>query len=594
MRRPGLPIAFGLAAAILAVYAQTLGFEFIAFDDDIYVSDNPHVRGGLTAAGVAWAFSTFDYVYWQPLTWLSHMLDVELFGLHSGLHHLTNVLLHVANTLLLFGLLRRMTGFPWRAAFVAGLFALHPLRVESVAWVAERKDVLCALFWLLAIRAWQCYTEAPSPRRYGIVAGLFVLGLMAKPMIVTLPFALLLLDYWPLRRIKGLPSPTSPVVREKLPLLALSGVISIVAYYGQKASGAMAVAGSIPLASRIQNAVVSYAEYLRAFVWPHPLAMLYPVDPAIPAAKLIVSLAVVAAVSALALWQARRRPWILVGWLWFVGTLVPVIGLVQVGAQARADRFTYIPLTGLFIAIVWTVAELSKNWAWRQQAAVGAAAVLFPTLGAASWAQTRLWRDSTTLFEHTLRVTGNNGVIHHNLGFVLAGQGRRQEAIMHLERAVRLAPQFSRAHYNLGRALAEEGRTAEALAAFREAARLRPEYAEAHFSLGMMLLRQQDTSGAETAFEQAIRHKLPPEYAAQARNYLGVFEGQRGRLDAAAGHFRAAIRSKPDYVPAHKNYALTLARQSRKAEAIAHLTSALRVTGGHAELRGLLAALQAD
>ncbi|HEY2017505.1 MAG TPA: tetratricopeptide repeat protein [Bryobacteraceae bacterium] len=493
-----LGVALALAAATLIVYWQVRTFDFINFDDNVYVPENAHISGGLTRAGILWAFVTVDYFYWQPLTWLSHMLDCQLFGLEAGWHHLTNVLLHIANSLLVFFVFRRLTGAVWRSAMLAGLFALHPLRVESVAWIAERKDVLSCFWFLAALWAYVRYVERPSDRRYGCVLLAMLMGLMSKPMLVTVPFLFLLVDYWPLRRV---------AFAEKVPMLFLAAVASVVTAIGQKRMGAMDWSAGIPLLMRISNAVVSYVRYIGKVVWPENLAIFYPYPASIPRWQVAGGIALLLAITAAALWAGRAHRFFVTGWLWFVVGLVPAIGLVQVGRQAMADRFSYIPLIGLFAAVVWGGELLLRN---HQRKAVALGVLVLAGCGVRSWQQTRTWRDSTTVFGHALEVTGGNSVAHRYLGAALAERGSTEEALPHLAEAVRLEPQFFIAHYDYGSALLKIGNVDGAMAQFNAAIEYRPNYGDAYYRLGLALFQLGKPRDALVPVREAIRLGVSP------------------------------------------------------------------------------------
>jgi tetratricopeptide (TPR) repeat protein len=466
---PGAPaprawwLALATFALAVALYWPALGHDFVRYDDPDYVLNNPHVLAGLTAPGFAWAMTSFEASNWHPLTWLSHMLDCQLVGVAPGGHHRTSVLLHAANVTLLFLVLLAMTGALWRSAFVAALFAVHPLNVESVAWVAERKNVLCTLFGLLAIAAYLRYVRQPGPGRLALVAAALALGLMAKPMLVTLPLLLLLLDYWPLARwAPG--RPAWPLLREKLPLLALSAASALVTLAAQRP--ALRAVDEAPFDARVANAVVAYGKYVALTLWPARLAFFYPhawsaLAPESIAAASVFLLAVTAAVFRL----RRTAPHLAVGWLWYLASLVPVIGLVQVGAQAMADRYAYIPAIGLFVAIVWGVADVAGRWPGgrRVAGALGLCAIL--ALAVASRRQLAYWQDSFTLAEHAVAVTTDNYVAQTNLGAAYVMQRRWAEAIPHLEAALAIAPHYPPAFPLLGLALANVGRTDEALRA---------------------------------------------------------------------------------------------------------------------------------
>jgi hypothetical protein len=445
-RRPTLLPGAALALLTLLAYLPTLHNGFVNLDDGFYVTGNPWVLKGLTREGLAWALTANVANNWHPLTLVSHMLDVQLFGLHAAGHHGTSLALHIANVLLLFGVLRGMTGAAGRSALVAALFAVHPTHVESVAWVAERKDVLSALFWILAMGAWTAWTRRPSTGRYLLVMTLMSLGLASKPMVVTLPFALLLLDLWPLGRLR---LGGKRLILEKLPLLALSAASSLVTLRYQTTS--MVSLDLLPWTFRLSNAAVSYAAYLGKTLFPWHLAVFYPIL-AIPAWKVAGSLALLLAITAFTLWRARRSPWLLTGWLWFLGTLVPVIGLVQVGRQAMADRYLYLPSIGLFLAIVWGIAELVKR-----RAALAAGVVVL-ALAAGTWAQAGTWRDSVTLYRHALAVTRHNYVAHVGLAKAYVAQRNWNGAAEQYRAALALRPEFREARLGLDAVLRQAGR----------------------------------------------------------------------------------------------------------------------------------------
>ena len=463
-QRPALILGIAITLLTLALYWRVQGHGFLHYDDYQYVVDNPHVRHGLTRQGVLWALTSGYASNWHPLTWLSHMLDCELYGLNPQGHHLNNLLLHIANALLLFRLLLRMTGALWRSAFVAALFALHPLHVESVAWVAERKDVLSTLFWMLTLGAYLRYRERPTGTRYLATLFLFALGLAAKPMLVTLPFVLLLLDCWPLGRM---PSPRSllPLVREKAPFFVLAALSSVITFWVQSHWGAVVL--SIPLKERLANALVSYVGYGAKMLWPVNLACFYPhpLD-GLPLWQAAGALLLLAGVTVAVVRAGRRLPYLAVGWLWYLGTLVPVIGLVQVGAQAMADRYTYVPLIGLFVMLSWGAGSLAAKGPLPKIATAALSAALLAALLPLTWSQISHWKDSETLFAHALEVTDRNLLAHNNLGNALARQGRLEEAEFHLVEALRLRPDYAAAQNNLGILRLRQGRFEEAAGHF--------------------------------------------------------------------------------------------------------------------------------
>jgi len=580
-----------LILATLAVFHQLPSHDFINYDDDLFVYENPQVRKGLSKEGFIWAFTSFSPDYWKPLSWLSHMLDCELFGLRPGMHHLTSLLLHVANSVLLLLVLNRMTGALWASSFVAALFALHPLHVESVAWVAERKDVLSAFFWFLTIWAYSRYVERPRSGRYLLVLLLFALGLMAKPMIVTLPFVLLLLDYWPLERMqlysirlkseRGMTqSPAFRLVCEKIPLFVLSGATTVLTIIAQRQVGALKSIEAYPFEYRIANALVSYISYIGKMVWPHKLGVFYPYPTAIPLWQSAGAGLLLITVSVLLMRAAANRPYLATGWLWYLVTLLPVIGLVQVGGQAMADRYTYLSLIGLFIIIAWGVPSLLASWRQAKKAIALATAVLLLGFATCSVLQVRHWQNSVSLFRHTDKVTSNNDVAHHHLGIALASQGELEEAMSHYAEALRIKPRERYVHRNLGVALTRQGRHEEAIGHFAEALRIKPDFAEAHNSLGNALARQGRLKEAIGHFAEALRIK--PDLA-QAHNNLGNALAMQGKLEEAMSHYSEALRINPEYAGAHNNLGNALAMQGKLEEAMSHYSETLRISPEHAE-----------
>ncbi|HWR97009.1 MAG TPA: tetratricopeptide repeat protein [Candidatus Methanoperedens sp.] len=507
-----LAVLLALAALVLIAFSPVLRNEFVGIDDGTYILENPHVARGLTVPGAVWAFTNRGYAMnWHPLTWLSHMLDVSLFGLAPRGHHAVNLLLHLLNALLLFLVLGRWTGAFWRSALVAALFAVHPLHVESVAWASERKDVLSALFFLLTLGAYRGYVGRPGGLRYLAVAGCLTLGLLSKQMLVTLPFLLLVLDVWPLGRLRGPLRARSlaPVVLEKLPLAALSAIFSLVVYLIQTEGGAHASLPGLTLPVRAANALMSYAAYLAKTVWPHELIVFYPhpralpgLGPALLAAGALLGLSLAAALG------LRRRPWLAAGWLWYLGTLVPVIGLVQVGRQALADRYTYVPLVGVFIAASWGLAAAVRGRRQRLIAGVAAGAILL-ALTAASREQVRLWRDGKTLFGHAVAVDPRSSLAHHNLANVLLKEGHTQEAIEHYRQVTRLLPEYAEAYVGLGVASGVLGLLEEEASWYRQALAVDPRNYKALVNLGAAyrdLGRLQEAGAAEAQARALLKH----------------------------------------------------------------------------------------
>ena len=569
---PARWVGLALIAANLIVYASLKHHRFVNYDDDEYVTANAVVQSGLTWHGVSWAFTTGHAANWHPLTWLSHMLDVELYGLEPGAHHLTNLLFHIANTLLLFGLLHRMTGALGRSAFVAALFAVHPLHVESVAWLAERKDVLSTLFWMLTIGAYVDYVRRPGPRRYGAVLLFFALGLLAKPMLVTLPFVLLLLDFWPLGRVGMGSNPAGGwafsregwstmvrLVREKIPLLALAVASSMVTFVIHRRGGAVISLRATAVNLRLENALVSYVAYIGKMLWPARLAVFYPYAQSLPVWWTAAAFLGLMGISVAVIAAGPRRLYLSVGWFWYLGTLVPVIGLIQVGDQAMADRYTYVPLIGLFIVVAWGVPELLARWPLPRIALPAAAGLVILACAITAWGQVQYWEDSTTLWTHTLAVTTENNIAHNNLGVSLADQGKLDNAIAHYSEALRIKPDYANAHNNLGAALADRGKTEEAIAHYSEALRIKPDYADAHINLGVSLAQQGKVDQAIAHFTEALR--IQPD-SAKAQNDLGVALASQGKVDQAIAHFTEALRIKPDYADAQKNLEFALRAKS--------------------------------
>ncbi|HEV1286119.1 MAG TPA: tetratricopeptide repeat protein [Bryobacteraceae bacterium] len=536
--RYDLYVSLSLLALTLMVYFQVHTFDFVNFDDRETIIGNSHIRDGITLAGLAWAFTSAYAANWFPVTWISHMLDFQLFGLDSGWHHLTNLMIHLASTALLFVMLKRMTQKLGESAFVSFVFALHPLHVESVAWVTERKDVLSAFFWILTIWLYLDYVDQPGPRRYLLALAAFCLGLMSKQMLVTLPFALLLLDYWPLMRPK-----TARLLIEKIPYVVLSAAVSLVTYKVQRAAGAVTALDFIPLATRAENAVISYVAYIVQFFWPSGLAVFYPYPPVLPVWQIAGSALILGAISALAL----LRPYLAVGWFWYLGTLVPVIGLVQVGLQAKADRYTYIPTIGLSIMLAWGVSEIVARWPRAKFPVQAAAVSICLAWLALTWTQVQYWQNSVTLFDHAIASTHDNFIAHSNLGVVLAEQGKTQDALRHLFASVEENPNHGDARNNLGALLGRLGRTDEAAEQFAQAIRISPNDAHAHNNLGNTLVARQKFAEGANEFQTALR--LLPDFAL-AHFGLGGALLNLGHSDEAIAQFSEALRLDPNLAPA--------------------------------------------
>ena len=579
-----LCISLVLIAVILAVFWQVRNHEFIKFDDDEYVTNNPHVKSGLTLSGAIWAFVAMHSNNWHPLTWLSHMLDCELYGLNPGGHHLTNLLIHIVNTLLLFLVLKRMTGARWRSSFVAVLFALHPLHVESVAWVSERKDVLSTFFWILTMGAYFRYVNSPRFHRYLLVLLCFAMGLLSKPMLVTLPFVLLLLDYWPLGRFRlgelgsncnvSTQKPLKlsdqrlsirQLILEKTPFFVLSAVASILTFVAQQSGGTVKSLKFFPLEARIANALVSYVSYIGKMIWPSRLGFFYPYPDRVPIWQITGAVLLLGSISFLVIRASYKRRYLGTGWLWYLGTLVPVIGLVQVGLQSMADRYTYVPLIGLFIMIVWGTHDILKGWRHRNTAFAVSAGLLISILAIVTWAQVQHWQNSITLFKHTVDVTSENSLMHYDLGVVMLRQGRYSDAITHLSESLRIEPDDADAHNNLGIALVRQGKIQEAMVHYAEALRIKPDFAGTHNNLGVALARQGKIQEAIVHYAEALRIK--PDFA-EAYGNIGNSLAQQGRIEEAIAHYKEALRIKPNFADAHYSLGLAYLRIGNRGAAM--------------------------
>jgi Flp pilus assembly protein TadD len=597
-----LLIAVAIALLAIAVFWQVLGHPFVSFDDDEYVTANPVVLGGLSKSGLAWAFSTMHFTNWHPLTWLSHMVDVELFGLNPRGHHLTSLLLHALNSTLLFLLLSRMTGANWPSAFAAAAFAVHPLRVESVAWIAERKDVLGGFFWILTMGAYVRYTERTTLWRYLCVVLLFALGLMAKPMLVTLPFALLLLDYWPLSRFPrwgaflgrfpdgSVQSGGPGLLAEKIPLFLLTVVSCVFTYTASSYGGALIDHGKLPFPVKATNALVSYAIYIGKTVWPSSLAVFYPHPDAIPSEWTITGAAALAAIAvAVTIWHGKRLPYLAVGLLWFAGTLIPVIGLVQVGSQGMADRYTYIPSIGLFIAAAWGIRDLSAGWRIRKQVLACLFGVVIVALSAVTLRQLTYWSSNTSLFSHAIEVTSGNFLAESNLGVALETQGKTEEAITHYRKAIAIRPTYVDARYNLAVALARLGRTDEAIASYRKTLEYDPRHAPAHNNLGFLLAGRGNLDAAIAEYKEAIR--IQGTFLL-AYNNLGAALGRQGKLDESIWHFSQAARINPQDVMTHLNLGVAWQMKGDLGTALYHFREAQRLRPGDPDIARQLEAIR--
>ena len=584
--RPDLLILLGLAVMTFAIYAQVIGHQFITLDDPTYIQENPMVNRGVTRAGLVWAFTTFYATNWHPLTWISHMIDCQFFGTNAGRHLLINALIHVANTLLVFWFLLRATHARWPSALIAALFALHPMHVESVAWASERKDTLSTFFGLLSLIAYVRYAEARSIRRYVWVATTLVLGLLAKPMLVTWPFLMLLLDYWPLERLED-PMAKKPrrgshrevargmatLVWEKLPLLILVAASAMITFAAQSQGGAVRTLAHAPIGFRLPNALVSYAKYLLFTFWPNDLAIYYPFA-GIPAWQIIGAAFLLIGITAFCVSQRRIRPYLMVGWLWFLGTLVPVIGIVQVGGQIMADRYFYIPSIGLFIALVFGLADIAKRWRVAPALRAGIAGGILLILASLTNAQIQRWRDSFTLFEHTLAVTPPNLRIEHNLGVAFGASDRYDEAAAHFAKALQIDPNFYDGLVAMGVTQAHQGRLPEAIEYFQAAIRSQPEAPKAHVQLAHALWTEKRD---EAALEEMRRASQLAPKDPDIRADLGLALGLAGRIPEAIEQLHETLRLNPNSAEAHNNLGLALLASGKAQESIPEFQLTLRL-----------------
>lgn len=614
-RRQRLVIFLLLVSLTIFVFWSVQGNDFIRYDDGLYVVDNPQVQRGLRADGFLWAFTTTHASNWHPLTWLSLMADYELYGLHAAGYHWTNLLLHAGNVVLLFFVLQVMTGAVWRSFLVAALFAVHPLHVESVAWVAERKDVLSTLFWLLTMVSYTSYVRRGGMGRYLLVLMSFLLGLMAKPMLVTLPFVLLLLDWWPLGRFQT-GNASYRLVKEKAPLIFFSAVSSFVTYTVQESSGSVTSLIHLSFGDRCAAALVAYASYVGKMIWPVNLAVFYPHPGTWPLWQVVASALVLAAITTACILLIREYPYLFVGWFWYVGTLVPVIGFVQVGEQSMADRYTYVPLIGLFIMVSWGAYDFFQRFRSGTVVLPILAIVAISCIVAGSRMQARYWQNSITLFQHALAVTRENYLAENNLGLALLDAHRPDEAAEHFRNALRIKPGYAKGYNNLGVTLAQQGNEKEAISCYLTALQLNkdsggvrrnlgdlyfrmgridealhqyayalhsmPQSPDLHNSMGIALMKKERLAEAAQEFRKVLR--LSPQHA-EANNNLAMILTHRGSFSEAISYYARAIEVKPDYAEAHNNMAVALASLGRNREALAHIREALTLKPDYAEAR---------
>ncbi|HEX6976217.1 MAG TPA: tetratricopeptide repeat protein [Vicinamibacterales bacterium] len=585
--RTGL-ICASLLAATWGIYRQVREFPLVDFDDLSYVTDNAHVTTGLSAANVEWAFTHAYEGYWMPLTWISYMADASVFGGAPGAYHLTNLALHAATGFVVFFALVRLTREPWPSALAAALFAVHPMHVESVAWVAERKDVLSGLFFFLALWAYARYAERPHWTSYALVMLAFACGLMSKPIVVTLPLVLIALDWWPLRRIGR------RALVEKLPLFAMAAAMAVVTVITQQHAGAVAGVSVIPVSTRIANALASTAWYPVRAAWPAGLAAIYPYPTSAPVGAAAIATVMLLVISIGVVRLRHRAPYLLTGWAWYLVTLAPVLGLIQAGPQARADRYSYLSMTGLAIMVIWGIAHATAGSTQRREtrsasrltgllAAIGC--VVLGIYAAIAWQQVQYWRDGETLFRRALAVTKGNYVASTGLAAVLASQGRHEEAIAAYTDAVRTAPTFPEAYAGLGRVLLATDRAEAAALALTEAVRLAPRDGVSHANLGTALARTGRIDESSAAYREALR--VAPE-SSLAHSGLANNLARQGRLAEATPHFRETARLNPGSAAAHFQLGNALAMQGAFDEAILELTTAARGDPGNAEIHSNL------
>ncbi len=619
--RREIVISFLLVVLTLSVYWPVGGYDFINFDDPKYVTECPDVLAGLSLSGITWAFTSIHANFWHPLTTLSYMTEVELFGPAApGMHHLVNLILHIMNTLLLFLVLRQMTGASWRSAFVAAVFALHPLHVQSVAWISQRKDLLSTIFWILTMGSYAWYARRPGISRYLTTLGLFVLGMMAKPMLVTLPCVLLLLDYWPLKRLLPDPPPEGPIftrknsrqllrlVWEKIPFFIITIGFSVLAYIAQSRHGVLGSLTDYPVAQRISNALVSYAAYIIKMVYPVNLILPYQHPGSLPLWQALGAGGLLVAISVSVIMLSRRYRYLMVGWLWYLGTLVPVIGLIQVGSHGMADRYTYVPLIGLFILIAWAAADLTAGRRYRRLLVSAVGGISLLACAILAYHQIGYWKNTVTLFTHTINIDPDSYKAQNNLGTVYLELDQPEKAAEHFLKAAKARPDNAITYYNVGLALLRQGKTEAAFEYYRRALAITEDFFMAHSDMGNELLRQQKwaeaishlTKAVRIApdniiarnnlanalagagdYEKAIQHyvaalNMNPEFS-EAYYNLGNAFLNTGRLSEAITYFAETLKHQPNNYMAHNNMANTLVRMGLRQEALNHYQEALRV-----------------
>ena len=587
-----LIICLFLILMTLAAYWNVQHNDFINLDDNLYITDNPYIKKGWTTDNFLWAFTKVHAGHWHPMTWLSHMLDVELFGLHPGRHHFVSLIFHIINSLLLFILFQKMTGEVWKSALIAGLFALHPLRVESIAWAAERKDVLSAFFFFLTIYTYLHYFEKIQFRRYLLTLLSFAMALMSKPMAVTLPFVLLLLDYWPLGRFQsGDQERRHPMIQltlEKIPLFLFTFVMSIFTFMSHLQSGAVTPFDKLPLSIRIGNALIYYLRYIWKMLCPNALAVFYPHPIHLPLWEVIGAILLIIIITIVVIAVRREHPYLAVGWFWYLGTLIPVIGLTQAGTQAMADRFTYIPMVGLSLMISFGIPNIFMRWRFTRIILIPSGIFIFLILAILSSIQVGRWQNSVTLFTHTLNVTSNNYLIHNNLGVTLMRQGKYPEALFHLKKAIEIKPKYADAYHNLGTLLFLQGNGKEALNHFALALEYNPEKAETHSSIGGILAKQEKFKEALFHFSEAVRiNKADGE----AHYNLGTILLQQGKTQEGVYSLNQSLETLPENPKTHHNLGLAFESMGELEKAVEHYRKSLRIDSKNADTHFCLASL---
>jgi tetratricopeptide (TPR) repeat protein len=568
-----------LAAATFTVYWQVNHFGFVNFDDNIYITENSHIQSGITSEGICWAFTTRYFELWNPLVWLSFMFDYQLYGLNANGYHLTNFILHILSTLLLFWLFNRMTQAIWKSAFIAAFFALHPLHVESVAWIAERKDVLSAFFWMLTLCSYVYYTEKPAIKRYLFVFFSFVLALLSKPMVVTLPVIMILLDYWPLKRFemqKG--NSVLWQLKEKLPFFVLSAVFTIITLIAQQKP--YEKDASFPLFSRLANAPVSFVTYLVKTFWPYNLSVLYPFSPHIPVWQITGAFLLIIIVTAIVILTAKRLPYLCVGWLWYAIIIVPVIGIIQVGNQVIADRYTYLPLIGISIMLAWGIPSLFRSEDMRKKILYPVAIAFLAIMTFLAWKQCGYWKNSAEICRHVLQVTQNNYTAHINLGSVLFDEGKTEEAISHFSEAIRIMPNLVLSYDKRGVAYAKSDRNQQAIEDFNKAIHLRPDYADAYYNRGTLYQKVGQYQSAIDDLSEAIRLKPDNLHAYFNRSEAYIY---LGRYQPAIDDLNKIIRLDPTSFDAYNNRGFIYIKLGRYQQAVEDYSEAINLKPDYAD-----------